>query len=500
MSMLAEHMTPMPSLAELLRGIADAPDMPVRGIASDSRRLREGYLFLAVQGLTSHGLDYLEQARQAGACAVAWDASTGSEPADIGIPLIAIRDLDQKVGEIADRFFGHPSEHLAVIGITGTNGKTTVAWMLAQAGELLGERCGYLGTLGHGIGEVEGADGVTTPAAVDLHRHLAEFVDAGAAYAAIEVSSHALSQRRVDGVRFDTALFTNLSRDHLDYHTDMADYFASKARLFLECAPRHRIVNVDSHYGLRLASLCGPDVVTVSTKFDRAEHGRPFVQVRSVVANAEGSDVTFVSTWGGGRFSLRLPGEFNVANAASVLALLLMKGVAVEQACDLMSQLQAPPGRMQRVAKEGPAVFIDYAHTPIALEGALRALRAHCNAKLWVVFGCGGDRDRGKRPQMGKAAERQADHIVVTTDNPRSEDPGQIVDDILDGMVHPEQAVLIEDRGAAIAWAVRRAADNDIVLIAGKGHETYQEVRGKRIAISDYSIASGALDARRGKQ
>jgi UDP-N-acetylmuramoyl-L-alanyl-D-glutamate--2,6-diaminopimelate ligase len=500
MSMPVEHMTPMPTLAELLRGIADAPDIPVRGIASDSRQLREGYLFMAVQGMTSHGLDFMEQAQQAGACAIAWDTSTGSEPAHADIPLIAVRDLGQKVGEIADRFFGHPSQHLEVIGVTGTNGKTTVAWMIAQAGELLGETCGYLGTLGHGVGTVEGAAGMTTPPAVDLHRHLAEFVDQGASYAAIEVSSHALSQRRVDGVRFDTALFTNLSRDHLDYHTDMAEYFASKARLFLECAPRHRIVNVDSHYGLRLASLCGPDVVTVSTRFDRAANGSPFVSIRSVVANEEGSDVTFASSWGGGRFALRLPGDFNVANAASVLALLLMKGVTVEQACDLMSQLQAPPGRMQRVAKEGPAVFIDYAHTPIALEGALRALRAHCTGKLWVVFGCGGDRDRGKRPQMGKAAERQGDHVVLTTDNPRSEDPASIVDDILTGMARPANAILIEDRAAAIAWAVRRADDDDVVLVAGKGHETYQEANGQRIAISDHAIASRALEARGGAQ
>jgi len=500
MSMPVEHMPRALTLADLLRGIADAPALPVRGIASDSRELREGYLFLAVQGQTSHGLDYLAQARAAGACAVAWDTSTASDPGDAGLPLIAVRDLGLKVGEIADRFFGHPSARLDVIGVTGTNGKTTVAWMIAQAGELLGEPCGYLGTLGHGVGEVEGAEGMTTPPAVELHRRLARFADLGAVSAAIEVSSHALSQRRVDGVRFGTAIFTNLSRDHLDYHPDIADYFASKARLFLDYAPQHRIVNVDSHYGVRLASLCGPDVVTVSTKFDRIANGLPFVSVRSVVANAMGSEVEFASSWGNGRFSLHLPGDFNVANAAAVLALLLIKGVAPEQACDLMSQLQAPPGRMQRVATDGPAVFVDYAHTPAALEGALRALRAHCTGKLWCVFGCGGDRDRGKRPQMGKAAERQCDHVVLTTDNPRSEDPARIVDEILAGMARPGRAVVIEDRSAAIAWTVASAADDDVVLVAGKGHETYQEAGGKRVALSDYSIARQALAARGRKQ
>jgi UDP-N-acetylmuramoyl-L-alanyl-D-glutamate--2,6-diaminopimelate ligase len=280
----------------------------------------------------------------------------------------------------------------------------------------------------------------------------------------------------------------------------MSAYFASKKRLFTDCAPRHRIVNIDSDYGLQLAALCGSDVVTVSTKFDRVANGQPFLFIRSVVANEQGSDVTFASTWGDGRFSLNLPGEFNVANAAAVLALLLMKGAPVDQACDVMSQLQAPPGRMQRVATEGPAVFVDFAHTPVALEGALRALRAHCHGKLWCVFGCGGDRDRGKRPQMGEAAERQGDRVVITTDNPRSEDPAQIIEHIQAGLAHPEQAIAIEDRATAIAWAISSAADDDVVLVAGKGHESYQEANGERVAISDLAIARQALLARGRKQ
>ena len=262
----------------------------------------------------------------------------------------------------------------------------------------------------------------------------------------------------------------------------------------------HRVVNIDSDYGLQLATRCGPDVVTVSTSFDKVANGRPYLFVRSVVAGDSGSEVAFVSSWGNGRFELHLPGDFNVANAALVLALLLMKGVPLEQACDLMSQLQAPPGRMQRVATDGPAVFVDYAHTPIALEGALRALRAHCRGQLWCVFGCGGDRDRGKRPQMGKAAERQGDHVVITTDNPRAEDPRAIIDDVLAGLEHPQQSTVIEDRAAAIAWAVGNAAENDVVLVAGKGHEDYQEINGERIAFSDYGVAMQALSARGGAQ
>jgi UDP-N-acetylmuramoyl-L-alanyl-D-glutamate--2,6-diaminopimelate ligase len=500
MSMPAEHVTSMPTLTDLLDGFAEAPALPVHGIASDSRRLEAGDLFLAVQGLASHGLDFVAQAKQAGAVAIAWDATTGSEPADEGIPTIAVPGLADKLGEIANRFYARPSQQLDVIGITGTNGKTTVAWMIAQAAEFVGEHCGYLGTLGYGVGEVHDANGMTTPPAVELHGRLAGFLDAGASHAAIEVSSHALAQRRVDGVRFDTALFTNMSRDHLDYHTNMREYFASKARLFTDCDPRHRVINIDSNYGLRLAALFGSDVVTVSTHFDRVANGRPYLFVRSVVATEHGSDVSFVSSWGSGNFSLNLPGDFNVANAALVLALLLMKGVAFEQACDVMSQLEAPPGRMQRVAKDGPAVFVDYAHTPIALEGALRALRAHCRGRLWCVFGCGGDRDRGKRPQMGKAAERQSDRFVITTDNPRSEDPSAIVDDIVAGLAHPEQATVIEDRAAAIAWAIDGAVEQDVVLVAGKGHEAYQEAHGERTPFSDYAVAMQALAAKEGTQ
>jgi len=499
MSMPAEQMTSTLTLAELLQGFADAPAIPVHGIASDSRKLQRGDLFLAVQGAGSHGLDYIEQAEQAGVCAVAWDSSTGSMPADVGVPMIGIDGLANRLGEIADRFYGQPSQHLNVHGVTGTNGKTTVAWMIAQAAELLGERCAYLGTLGHGVDEVTVDEGMTTPAAVELHGRLAEFVVQGAAHAAIEVSSHALSQGRVDGVRFDTAIFTNLTRDHLDYHANMQEYFESKARLFLDCRPRARIVNLDSEFGAQLAIMCGPDVITVSTQFDRVTNGRRFVFVRSVVATEQGSDVSFVSSWGDGRFVLPMPGDFNVANAVLVLALLLSKGAPVEAACDVLSQLVAPAGRMQRVATSKPAVYVDYAHTPDALDRALRTLRTHCRGKLWCVFGCGGDRDAGKRPQMGKVAETRSDKFVVTTDNPRHEDAAAIISDVVAGVTRSDRLTVIEDRAAAIAWAIEQAGDNDVVLVAGKGHEDYQEVDGTRVRFSDYAVAETAIAAREGQ-
>lgn len=500
MSMPAEHLNTFPTLAELLLGFADAPPMPIHGIASDSRQLGEGFLFLACQGVGSHGLDYLAEAKAAGISAVAFDASTASAPDGVGVPVIAVENLAGKLGEIANRFYGRPSEQLRVVGVTGTNGKTTVAWLIAQCAALLGERCGYLGTLGYGVDELSGSEGMTTPAAVELHGRLAGFVERDASYAAIEVSSHALSQGRVDGVRFEAALFTNLTRDHLDYHPNMQDYFESKARLFLDCGARHRIVNLDSEWGTQLAARCGQDVVTVSTNFDRVANGRPYVFVRSVVASEHGSDIAFTSSWGDGRFTSPLPGDFNVANAIIVLALMLELGVSPEAACDVLTRVSAPPGRMQRVDGGGTSVFVDYAHTPNAIEVALRALRAHCRGKLWCVLGCGGDRDKGKRPVMGRTAERLADRIVITSDNPRNEPAAKIIDEIVDGLAHPERAAVIEDRAAAIAWAVAEAADADVVLIAGKGHETYQEIGAERRPFSDHSIAEAVLAAQGGEQ
>ncbi len=500
MSMPAEHLTQSPTLAELLQGYAQAPAIPISGIASDSRLLGEGYLFLACQGIGSHGLDYLAAAKAAGAGAIAWDSSTGdrsivTQSKDLGMPFIAIDNLGAKLGEISNRFYRRPSEKLRVAGVTGTNGKTTVAWLIAQCAHLLGERCGYLGTLGRGVDELQVADGMTTPAAVELHGVLADFVADGASCAAIEVSSHALSQGRVDGVRFEAALFTNLTRDHLDYHANMAEYFECKARLFLECDTRDKIINLDSEFGTQLATLCGQDVITVSTNFDRVANGRRYVFVRSVVAREAGSDITFMSSWGDGRFTLPLPGDFNVANGVIVLALLLSQGIELNAACRALSRIEAPPGRMQRVPAPGPAVYIDYAHTPVALEVALRALRGHGRGRLWCVFGCGGDRDAGKRPLMGKAAERLADRIVITSDNPRHEVPQQIITEVVSGLLHPEAATVIEDRATAIAWVLQQAADSDIVLIAGKGHEDYQQIGAERRAFSDYAVALATLEA-----
>ncbi len=498
MSMPAERLKHHPSLSDLLDGIADAPALAVGGIALDSRRLDEGFLFLACAGARNHGLDFCAQALRAGAVAIAFDTATAkSVPDNIDVPLIPVHNLAASVGEIANRFFACPSQQMKVVGVTGTNGKSTVAWLIAQCLEILGTPCAYAGTLGYGVGAVQIDDDMTSPDAVEMHRRLAGFVDAGARYAAIEVSSHALDQRRVDGVRFDATLFTNLSRDHLDYHGDMRAYGEAKARLFIEYPAERRIINLDSEFGTQLASRCREDVITVSTNFDRVANGRPYVFVRSVVANEAGSDVAIQSSWGNAVLNVPLPGDFNVANSVLVIAYLFSVGISVSDACDVLSQVSAPPGRMQRVpAAAGPTVYVDYAHTPGAIEVALRALRAHTPGRLWCVFGCGGDRDTGKRPLMGRVAERLADALVITNDNPRSEAPAAIIAEITAGLVNPTRATIIENRAAAIAWTIANAKPNDVVLIAGKGHENYQLIGDDRLNFSDYGAALGNLAAR----
>jgi UDP-N-acetylmuramoyl-L-alanyl-D-glutamate--2,6-diaminopimelate ligase len=497
MSMPAERLNTQATLAELLDGFADAPDLVIDGIALDSRKVDEGFLFLACKGATNHGLDFCEQIVAAGAVAIAFDSSTAKRlPDDIGIPLIPVANLAARVGEIANRFFAFPSPQIKVVAVTGTNGKSTVAWLLAQCLDIIGKPCAYAGTLGHGVGEITNDDDMTSPDVVELHQRLAGFVEAGAQYAAIEVSSHALDQRRVDGVKFDTTLFTNLSRDHLDYHGDMRAYGEAKAKLFIDHPASRRIINLDSEFGTQLASRCREDVITVSTNFDRVANGRPYVFVRSVVSNVNGSEIAIQSSWGEARFDLPLVGDFNVANALLVLAYLLADDVELAQACDALSQVSAPPGRMQRVSAElGPAVYIDYAHTPGAIEVALRALRAHTRGRLYCVFGCGGDRDAGKRPLMGRAAERLADAVVISNDNPRSENPEDIISEILVGFASAASATVIEDRASAIAWAIADAGDDDVVLIAGKGHENYQLIGDRRLDFSDYGAATGNLAA-----
>jgi len=461
--MLAANIT----LDQLLQGLAEVPPIEVSGISSDSRQLEAGDVFLAVQGVSAHGLDFLDQAIAAKVAAIVWDSRTASARTAT-VPMIPVDNLAAHIGSIANRCFDSPSRRLQVTGVTGTNGKTTIAYLIMQCLRLVDQQCAYIGTLGAGIGDITGSGGMTTPACIELHRLLAGFADAGAGHAA------------------------------LDYHGSMRAYGDSKARLFLDYDVEHRIINLDTEFGLELAARIGPHAVTVSSNFDRVPAGRPHVFVRSVVAGEHGSKIAFTSSWGNGEFNLPLPGNFNVANAMEVLAAMLCWEIPLARACDVLGKVAAPPGRMQRVALEDetdlPAVFVDYSHTPASLEAALRALRAHCTGKLWCIFGCGGDRDRGKRRLMGAIAARHADHPVVTNDNPRSEPPMEIIAAILEEM--NDDTVVIEDREAAITHAIDAAGADDIVLIAGKGHEDYQIIGKQRRPFSDYNIARVQLHSR----
>jgi len=503
MSMPAERLTLAPNLAQLLQGMASAPPLEVAGIASDSRRLHAGDVFLASRGTRSHGLDYASEALARKVVAIVWEPAEGRSftPPD-GVTAVPVVGLSHKLGTIANRWFDMPSASVRVSGVTGTNGKTTVAFLIAQCLQGLGWPAAYLGTLGAGITEIDGASGLTTPDCVELHRQLAGFRDSGATHAAMEVSSHGLSQHRVDGVRFDAALFTNLSRDHIDYHGSMKEYGDTKARLFLEHEPRHRVISVDSEFGALLAARCGDSAVLTASDNVHDTGPHRFVFASRIQALPAGVLVDIQSSWGAGSCRLPLVGTFNVANAMNVIALLLCYDIKFSDVLELMEGVTAPPGRMQRVAADTntplPQVFVDYAHTPAALQAALESLRPHCKGKLWCVFGCGGDRDRGKRPEMGDVASRLADQVIITSDNPRSEAPSAVIDDIRAGA--GQDAAVIEDRAAAIAWAIGYAGVDDIVLVAGKGHESYQIVGNERLVFSDYVVCQSHLDARGQRQ
>tara|TARA_B100001093_G_C26850613_1_gene1024955 strand:- start:2916 stop:4415 length:1500 start_codon:yes stop_codon:yes gene_type:complete len=485
------------SLSKLMKGFANAPEMCISGITSDSRKVKSGFLFLACKGINTHGIDYVKEAVKAGASAVAWDSSTSIAPNKTDTTLVAVDNLFQHLGEIANRFYKNPSHDLNTIGITGTNGKTTTAWLLKQCLNYVGDCCAYIGTLGSGIDELTDNQGMTTPAAIELHSTLSQFVQNGAKSAVIEVSSHALSQGRVNGVQFDVGIFTNLTQDHLDYHGDMQTYFDVKSKLFLEHNPKIKIINVDSRYGLKLIEQCNHNAIIVSSNPETVVNKNPFVIIKSVSMNYQGSEVLFSSSWGEGELKIPLPGSFNIENAAIVLAYLLANGINLNKACDALNSVKAPAGRMQKLQTNERTIYVDYAHTPNALESALKALRPNCLGKLWCVFGCGGDRDTGKRPLMAKIAEQYADHIVITSDNPREENPISIIKDILNGIKNKNIVKVIEDRASAINWVISNSNKNDLILIAGKGHENYQEINGERQPFSDTVQANFAVKSLR---
>jgi UDP-N-acetylmuramoyl-L-alanyl-D-glutamate--2,6-diaminopimelate ligase len=490
------------SLRWLLEGIAAVPgrDVQVADLAIDSRQVHAGSLFLALKGGRAHGLEFAADAAARGASAILWEPESGlaapSVPeAVLAAPVVRLREA---VGRIADRFYQRPSASLRIVGVTGTNGKTTCAYLLAQALERLGTAAAYMGTIGWGrIGRLEQPTH-TTPDAVSVHRSLAQLKAEGVRAVAMEVSSHALDQGRVDGVAFHSAAFTNLTRDHLDYHVTMQAYGDAKARLFAVQGLNAAVINIGDEFGLELArSLAGRVPVTAVWVGEASWRSGRSLQAEHVRLDIHGVSMRISGSYGEVELSTKLVGRFNAENSLIVLGCLLSLGVPLPEAAEALAGCTAPPGRMEVVepASAGqPLAVIDYAHTPDALAKALGALREHCKGALWCVFGCGGDRDAGKRPLMGAVADELADRIVVTDDNPRSEDPLEIIRAITAG-IKAHSASVIPDRSAAIATALNGAAAADVVLIAGKGHEDYQIYGTTRRSFSDRSEALKVLGA-----
>ena len=483
-------------LSELLPELEGlSADLAVTGLVMDSREVRPGDAFVAIAGFGAHGLNFVDAAREAGATAILFEPPAPESlpaPAD-AIPVAGLRS---RMGTMADRFHGHPSAAMTTVGVTGTNGKTSTVQLLAQAWTLRGQKAGTVGTLGAGLWPKIVPTGFTTPLVLRMHALLAELRDEGAQAVAMEVSSHALDQGRVDGVHFDVGVFTNLTRDHLDYHGDMASYGAAKARLFDWPGLRAAAVNLDDAFGRELFDAVGGKVRAVGF----SSRGAAGASVRADDVQLDGSGIRFMLDAGGQAHPVRSPllGRFNVDNLLGVAATLFALGMAPALVADTLSQLAPVDGRMNRLGGEGglPLVVIDYAHTPDALEQALASLRAHTAGALTCVFGCGGERDRGKRPQMAAIAERLADSVIVTDDNPRNEDGDLIIADIVEGFADTTRVLVQRDRAAAIAQALANAGADDVVLVAGKGHEPYQEIAGIRHAFDDTAVARELLRRR----
>lgn len=478
-----------PRLADLLRDLAPVrSDCEVLGISADSREIERGWLFLAAPGVRGDGRDYIAGAAARGACAVAYEQEGAAAHVDnLAIPAIPVRGLRDRIGTIADRYFGAPSRRLRVVGVTGTNGKTTCTHLIAQALDRPEQRCGLIGTLGSGFPGALNPLLHTTPDSIRVHRLLADFVSRDARAACMEVSSHALDQGRVQGVKFEVAVFTNLTRDHLDYHHTLEAYAAAKARLFDFPELKAAVINADDAMGQRLIERLGARLKVVSFGFASGA-----VRATQIVASTTGLSVHVVTPSGEVDLNSRLLGRFNAANLLAALAVLQELGLSLEQAAARLATAQPVAGRMERFGGEhAPLVVVDYAHTPDALAKALAALREHTPGRLWCVFGCGGDRDRGKRPEMGRLAQELADAVILTDDNPRHEDPDTIIADIQAGMRATPSVV--RDRAQAIALAIREARPGDAILIAGKGHEDYQQVGSTRLPFSDRQVVTKLL-------
>lgn len=475
------------------------PAIAINGLQYDSRKVKPGDLFFATPGIQVDGRQFV-QGVSAVAAAVLCEAPYQSALTND----FEIENLSAQKGEVASRFYGSPSEYLNVIAVTGTNGKTSVSHYVAQALVLAGQPCGVIGTLGAGIdGEFEDF-GMTTPDAVDLQRVLSELKEKGAEAVCIEASSHGLVQGRLNGTRISLAIFTNITRDHLDYHENFQAYAAAKKKLFTWPELKTIVLNLDDDFGVLLST----ELQTEITAADGSTESQQQVSCMTYSLHQDNADIHCTSisyeqtgitanvVYGEEESVLNssLLGGFNLSNLLAVVATLISNDVGFNEAINVVSQLKNVKGRMDVLSASGqPTVVIDYAHTPDALENALAALKLHANSKVICVMGCGGDRDKGKRPLMGEVCGRLADHSVVTSDNPRNENPDEIVAQILSGFSSNAKVLIEIDRASAITLALSMAETGDLVLIAGKGHEEYQEINGQRIQFSDYALVERYL-------
>ena len=527
--------------------------VPITHLVTDSRILRRGDTFVACPGEKTDGRQFISDVIEKGANAVIWESQHFVWNDAWQVPNVGVADLRHKIGWLADSIYGAPSENLWLVGITGTNGKTSTCHWVAQALCDNSSKCALIGTLGNGFADKLQASVNTTPDAVRVHELLSDYLQDGAKAVAMEVSSHALSQGRVNGVRFDVALLTNLSRDHLDYHGDMESYAASKRKLFDWDKLKYAVLNLDDEFGAELAEQLqngAVEVIAYGMSDDAVQHaqqlGIRMVYGHLVEMSGQGLQLGVHTSWGGEQLNSALIGRFNAENLLGVLAVLLVSGIGLGDAVRSLSKVQAVAGRMQRLGTaEQPTVIVDYAHTPDALEKVLLALHetgsgntevskrvsvsgSDINARegyenesqftsnlqlggintaggnleashppfrrLICVFGCGGDRDKGKRAMMGLVAEKFSDHCIVTSDNPRSEDPQRIIAEVVSGMTANKHEVIV-DRAIAIERAIAMARQRDTVLVAGKGHEDYQEINGVKHPFSDVTVAQRALQS-----
>jgi UDP-N-acetylmuramoyl-L-alanyl-D-glutamate--2,6-diaminopimelate ligase len=498
--MMAERTRqPAMPLGDLLAGLAPGVGETgplITGMSLDSRQIRPGWLFLACSGDRSHGLDFADDARARGAAAIVaepderWDESRMATLArGLRLPIVPLARLRRRASALADRYFGEPSAALSVFGVTGTNGKTSVTHYLAQA---LNRECpcAVIGTVGIGFPEELAPASLTTPDPVSLQQTLAWLRERGAGAVAMEVSSHALEQGRADGVRFSHAVFTNLSRDHLDYHGDMDAYAKAKRELFRMPGLRWAVINLDEPVGADIIGDLDPGVAlacySLAEEAPLPDSCRLWVRTREILPGPAGLRLDIETSLGSGLVEVGLIGRFNAANLLSVLAVLLSRDMPLDQALHALARVRGVPGRMERFGGgDLPTVVVDYAHTPDALRQALANLREHTAGRLICVFGCGGERDPGKRPLMGAVAERLSDRVFLTDDNPRGEDGDAIIEQILSGLSDPSAVRVERRRGLAIRAAVASAARDDLILVAGKGHETVQDLGELKVHFSD---------------